>query len=314
MARPIREDYNGAWHHVMNRGRNRGRNRELIFLDDEDAVSFLDAIGETVVRFGVEVHGYSLMPNHYHLLMHTPLGNLSHAMKHLGAMYTQSFNRRHGRDGSLFRGRFKSQLITYETYLIYVLAYIHLNPVRAGLVTRLDGLQGWTSHRRYMGKQQDPEWLETSVFNAQFENSEEMKTLILNLHRKAEPWPKGVGLGDGWINWLASDVETETLNRETKKSGVPMETLIEAICQITNVKPSRLKESVRGPLGNPERRFAVWAFQTSTYLTHREVGTRLNMTVQHVARDVQRSRTGIPQFEGWKEMWIEKYPSKLSIV
>ena len=61
MVRPLREDYEGAWHHVMNRGRNRKR----IFLDDYDAIEFLDTIGDTVERFGIEVHAYSLMPNHY---------------------------------------------------------------------------------------------------------------------------------------------------------------------------------------------------------------------------------------------------------
>ena len=155
MARPKREDYAGAWHHVM----NQGQNRKLIFRDDDDAANFLDSVGDTVNHFGVEVHAYSLMPNHYHLLICTPLGNISNALKHLGSIYTQGFNARHQRDGSLFRGRFKNQLIRDEIYLIYVLAYIHLNPVRAGLISRLDGVRGWTSHRNYMRKEREPEWL-----------------------------------------------------------------------------------------------------------------------------------------------------------
>ncbi len=160
MARPPREDYPGARHHVM----NRGRNHELIFLDDGDAITFLDAVGDTVERFEIEIHAYSLMPNHYHLLVRSRRGNISDAMKHLGAVYTQEFNRRHPHDGALFRGRFKSQVIEYEAYLIYVLAYIHLNPLRAGLITRLDGLRGWTSPRRYLGRTSEPEWLVTKFF------------------------------------------------------------------------------------------------------------------------------------------------------
>ena len=76
MARPPREDYEGAWHHVMNRGRNRQR----IFLDDNDAADFLDTIGDTVERFGLEIRGYSLMLNHYYLLVRSPLGTLSEGM------------------------------------------------------------------------------------------------------------------------------------------------------------------------------------------------------------------------------------------
>jgi len=75
-----------------------------------------------------------------------------------------------------------------------------------------------------------------------------------------------------------------------------------------------LKQSVRGPGGNPERRFAVWALETSTYLTHREIGEQLGMTYHHVAREVRRNRKGIERFEEWTGEWIERYPDKVSIV
>jgi len=310
MVRPIREDYEGAWHHVM----NRGRNRKLIFLDDDDALNFLDIVGDTVARFGLEVHAYSLMPNHYHLLVRTPLGNLSDAMKHLGAVYTQVFNRRHRRNGSLFRGRFKSQLVKHEAYLMYVVAYIHLNPLKAGLITRLDGLRGWTSHRRHMGKDREPEWLTTEVLGAQFDTPEEMKALTLKLHRKAEPWPEGLNLGDGWFLWHLCPIDTELPKTSTDRDGVTMDAFIGDICQITGANASRLKESIRGPEGNPERRFAVWAFRTSSYLTYRQIGEQLNMTVQHVARDARRKRGSIERFEEWMNEWFERYRGKVSIV
>ena len=120
MARKLREDWPGAWQHVM----NRGRNREIIFRDDEDALEFLYLVGEMCSRYEVEVHAYSCMPNHFHLLARSIHGNLSDAMQYLGAASSQRFHFRHGGDGALFKDRFKSQAIKNEAYLVYVLAYI----------------------------------------------------------------------------------------------------------------------------------------------------------------------------------------------
>lgn len=293
---------------------NRGRNRKRIFVDDEDAVEFLDVVGETVERYGVEVHAYSLMPNHYHLLVRSPLGNLSPAMKHLGAVYTQRFNNRHQKDSSLFRGRFKSQLVKYEAYLLYLLAYIHLNPLRAGLITRLDGLEGWTSHRRYVGKESAPEWLSTNVLGSQFDGTKELKEYILGLHRKREPWPAGMNLKDGWFRWHLCPVDLEQPEESPGDNAVDVASFIEDICRVTNVEASRLRQSIRGPGGNPERGFAVWAFTKSSYLRYREIGGHLGMTFEHVARDVRRSRANIEKFGDWVDAWTELYPSKMSIV
>jgi len=96
---------------------NRGGNHQLVFLDDADRLSFLAILAEAVTRFGLVVHAYCLMPNHYHLLVSCPQAQLSRAMKHIGQVYTQRFNKRHGRDGSLFRGRFHSILVDSEPYL-----------------------------------------------------------------------------------------------------------------------------------------------------------------------------------------------------
>ena len=235
-------------------------------------------------------------------------------MKHLGAVYTQTFNRRHRRDGSLFRGRFKSQLVKYEAYLIYLLAYIHLNPLRAGLITRLDGLQGWTSHRRYMLKDRNPSWLSTEVISKQFESLPEMKAFVLKLHQKALSWPKGLNLGDGWFRWHLCPVDVERKDTQNSRETVPIEKLIDDICQVTGVNRQRLKKSIMGSGGNPERRFAVWALQVSTYLTHRQIGEHLSMTVHHVARETRRNKDGIERFTKWTNEWSERYPKKVSIV
>ena len=133
MARPLRIQYPGAWYHVM----NRGASHQGIFLDDEDRKDFLKLLGETSKMWRIQVHAFCLLDNHYHLLIHTPLGNLSRSMRYVNGIYTQRFNRRHGNDGPIFRGRFKAILIDADSYLLEVVRYIHLNPVKANLVARL---------------------------------------------------------------------------------------------------------------------------------------------------------------------------------
>ena len=128
MARPLRIEYPGAWYHAMNRGAS-GR---AIFQSDRDRHAFLALFGDIAATFGVEVHAYCLMGNHYHLLLRTPRGNLSRALRHLNGVYTQRYNRTHGTDGPLFRGRFKAVLVDADTYLAALSRYIHLNPVTAG--------------------------------------------------------------------------------------------------------------------------------------------------------------------------------------
>ena len=156
MARPPRVDFDGAYHHVM----NRGANHQLIFLDDSDRLLFLAVVAEAVSRFGLEVHAYCLMPNHYHLLVRCPNAQLSRAMKHIGQVYTQRFNRRHDRDGALFRGRFHSILVDSERYLDTVARYIHLNPVTGNMPNQdiLDSFD-WSSFAAYEGRAKAPSWL-----------------------------------------------------------------------------------------------------------------------------------------------------------
>jgi putative transposase len=99
-----------------------------------------------------------MMPNHYHLLLHSPDGNLSRCMRQINGVYTQLFNRSHKYDGQLFRGRYKSILIEVDNYLLELLRYIHKNPLRAGLSHDLNGYE-WSSHKGYMSEAKKWDWL-----------------------------------------------------------------------------------------------------------------------------------------------------------
>ena len=154
MPRAAREDFDGAWHHVM----NRGAGRQAIFSDDADRRRFLIELREASHAIGGRVGAYCLMATHYHFVLFTPRAGLSRAMQQLSAAYTRAFNQRHERDGPLFRGRFKSVLIESDAQLIHATLYVHRNPVEAGVVALAEDWS-WSSAGAYIGAQASPEWL-----------------------------------------------------------------------------------------------------------------------------------------------------------
>lgn len=154
MARPLRIEYPGAVYHVM----NRGQARLATFRTPADYATFLQVLSEAHALWGVEVLAYCLLPNHYHLCVRTPRGNLGRIMRHLNGVYTQRFNRAHRRDGPLFRGRYKAILVEAEAYLGAVVRYIHLNPVKAKLTKKPEAYR-WSSHAGYLKPVTAPTWM-----------------------------------------------------------------------------------------------------------------------------------------------------------
>ena len=127
MARPLRIEFPGAVYHVT----SRGDRREAIFVDDQDRHALLEVVAQALSRFDAQALAYCLMDNHYHFVLHTRQANLSLLMRHINGVYTQAFNRRHGKAGHLFQGRFKAILVDRDAYLLEVCRYVDLNPVRA---------------------------------------------------------------------------------------------------------------------------------------------------------------------------------------
>lgn len=156
MPRPLRTDFEGAIHHVMNRGVDRQR----VFFADADRVEFGRRLANIHADFGVETLAYCLMDNHYHLLLRTPNGDLSSAMQQLGGLYTRHTNDRIGRDGPLFRGRFHSILVTTDRYLMWVTRYIHRNPLDISGITNVVDYR-WSSFRAYVGLRPSAPFLNT---------------------------------------------------------------------------------------------------------------------------------------------------------
>lgn len=163
MARPLRLEFPGAFHHAMSRG-NDGID---LFRDDQDRLRFLEYLARAIKRFQWVVHDYCLMTNHLHLVIETPECTLSDGMHWLLGIYAQSFNRRHKRRGHLFQDRFKSVLVEKETHLLTLSRYIALNPVAAGMVERPEDYR-WSSYRARAGYERGPDWLSTGAIDSMF--------------------------------------------------------------------------------------------------------------------------------------------------
>lgn len=173
MARQLRVTYDGAVYHVY----ARGACKQHTFLSDSDRRSFLELLGVIHERYEVEMHAYCLMTNHYHLLLRTPQGNISEAMRYLNSVYTQRFNRRNGQDGALFRGRFGAQVVAATRYVRALSAYIHLNPVRAGMVEAPDHYR-WSSYGAYLDRVRAPAWFSNDLVLDAFGSQEEHRAYI----------------------------------------------------------------------------------------------------------------------------------------
>lgn len=199
MARPLRIEYPGALYHVT----SRGNEQKDVFKSRKDREQFLSYLESAAERYGVVIHAWCLMSNHYHLLLETPDGNLSQIMRHINGAYTTYFNVKRKRAGHLFQGRYKAILVDADAYVAELSRYMHLNPVRAGMVKKPEE-HAWSSYRQYVGLAEPPVWLTTSLilgyFNAKDAKNAYQEFVNLALEQQiANPLQKVVAstiLGD----------------------------------------------------------------------------------------------------------------------
>jgi len=150
----------------------RGVNRCAIFVDDDDRHHFRRLLREACRKHDVEIHAFVLMDNHVHLLLGaTRSGSVSSAMRLAGQSYVQAFNYRHGRTGTLWQGRFKSSLVDSNHYLLTVMRYIELNPVRAAMVDAPEAYR-WSSVHTHLGQARDPMLTPHPMYLALGENAD----------------------------------------------------------------------------------------------------------------------------------------------
>ncbi len=299
MARPLRIDFRGARHHVM----NRGARKAAIFESELAKQIFLEVLAELPGRFGVIVHAYVIMPNHYHVMISTPRGNLSRAMRHLGAGFTQRLNQRRGWDGPVFRGRFKNRVVGDGRYWMHLVAYLHLNPVPS-LVPRPEDWP-WSSHRAYLGAVDKPDWLDMDRLTQEFGSRRSLLNYISE-HL--------VGIGtapDGWdplALWTppSSDVVVSQYPPlDNSERGVQEAT--DDVVAVTGVSEETLVTSRRGRHDNRARWLLAWWLGRSCGLTQKATARYMDSRSPSIANMLLqlRHRTNGPDADpellGWME-------------
>lgn len=266
MARPLRIQFDGALYHVMNRGLNRG----LVFHGRKDYEAFLHTLGQACSSYHVNLHAFCLMPNHYHLLVHTPDANLSRFMRHVNGVYTQRFNRFHKRDGPLFRGRYKSILVQADPYLTHVARYIHLNPLKAKLAEQAD-LYEWSSHKFYLKGKELPAGLDTKLVLNMFSTDRQqalrsykkfmLDTTASDLDRfYASKKPKSLLGDDGFIERIKEehiDSDSKPDNEVTEKRVLRGEGMVlrvkREVCRSFDINEESLYAGGRGNENMPRQ-------------------------------------------------------------
>ncbi len=270
----------------------RGNARQAVFNDNEDRESFYELLGQGVTRFGYRLHGFCLMGNHIHLAAQVGEVSLSRIMQHLGFRYTQEFNRRHGRVGHLFQGRYQALLVDAESYLLELVRYIHLNPVRAGLVKKAERYR-WSGHRAYLG-QERLGWLETRWVLSQF-----AKRPARARERYARFVAEGVGeghraefhRGSGPGAILGDDRFAEVaMARAGRRESRPvaLEEVLDVVCAEVGVSEQDLAAPGKRRPASNARALLAWLVRQRPELSLQELANRLGRDISSLSAAATR--------------------------
>jgi len=277
MSRPLRIEYPDAWYHVMNRGR-RGEN---IFADSDDYKVFIALLQETSEMFNFQVAAFCLMSNHYHILVQTPAGNLSRAMRHINGVYTQRYNRAKNTDGQLFRGRYKSVLVQEDSHLLELLRYIHRNPVRANLCKDVNDYP-WSSHQGYISSAEKWGWLHKKFLLDMFDKNrnkakkqyevfvkgEDSAAVIEFFNKKNLASFFGSQKFIEWVKATNHHLENHQEIPQSRHLAPTVAGIKQAVCNCYAIEQSILAQTKRGQENEP-RNVAV-------YLARKRCGLRLD--------------------------------------
>ncbi|HYF05517.1 MAG TPA: transposase [Patescibacteria group bacterium] len=302
MSRPLRIEYPGAFYHVM----NRGLERRDIFKSPADFQYFLELLTSQFMKYGLIVHAYCLMSNHYHLFIETPLGHISKIMRAVDGHYTQKFNKCYKRNGPLFQGRYKALLVDKDSYSLELSRYIHLNPVKAGM-TKTPQEYPYSSYSSFLSNTHPYLFLNTSWILSQFHtktNQAKKHFTDFTLQGLTDTWSpdsqsfKNTILGSpGFI----SQIQDRFLNHKHDRE----------IPELKQSQRQRTQEDVVKYLVNvnlaehTKQKLLVYLLKTKTHYSLKDIALISNKNIHAVSKSVSRFEQEIKQSKLLREILSE---------
>jgi putative transposase len=298
MARKPRVHYPGALYHVTLRG-NAG---QTIFFDDRDRARFYLLLQEGTERFRHRIHAFCLMSNHVHLAIQVADLPLSRIIQNLSFRYTKWVDWRQSRSGHLFQGRYKAVLVDADPYLLELARYIHLNPVRAGLVKEPEE-HPWSGHRCYLGLEVIP-WLTTDWVLSQFSEKESSARRAYGRFiqdGKKEGYRKEYHVGSGTDSRMLGDDQFigRVLEKGERRSRhrVSLDRIIREVCKSFSLEERELLTSGRDHRLSRVRGMAAWLVMECGIGTLGDLSRRMGRditTLSSAAKRLQiRSKTDL---------------------
>ncbi len=289
MPRKNRTDGPGQRHHVM----NRGARRAPIFRRQEHCLAFIDLLSQLPERFGLAVHGYALMPNHYHLMLQSERGELSRGMAFVQSRYSLRVNRDRSWDGPLFRGRFHSRQVGSQEHWRHLLAYLHLNPVRARLVMTVAQAH-WTSHEAYAGRITKPDWLTTKDLLAAFGGRKRYLAYLRSYRGKGtvppEDFESDVLFGGGRLSEAAAELAQQKPAKAPAKPSLSNSLTLAS--RRLEVRRKDLVTARAGKAADPRRPVLVWWLVQHQGIAGKDVAEALGISRGRVSQLVSRVQEG----------------------
>jgi putative transposase len=303
MSRPYRIEIEDGIYHVYSRGNRRGD----IFENEKDKRRLLEFLVRGKEKYRYHILGYVLMTNHYHFLIQTIKANLSRIMHYVNSSYATYYNYTHRKSGHLFQGRYKAILVDHDEYYKKITAYVHNNPVRAGIVDHPEEY-GWSSYKGYIRRRGDGVIDKRIVDRYLGMSSGEYEGYVVSELKENNEKLKQIYAGSilgrpKFIKDVLADVKTKIegedysfrsgINIDSESNGICVENIVKSISVLYSIGEDEIFNGTKKKM--IERKIAVYLSKILTGKTNKEIGVRFGISHTGVSKVFSRIEQDIKE-------------------